>query len=410
MPIENETKVYIAKLAKSLYGGDSIELLFSNAEFYLKLPRSSERDIIILLPLSVVEDFDSALLNYKDTPYFYTIENLLKYNICSELVKKQFSPNLHVSDEMINEKGDWINPQVTNVYNVSFNSRMTKHLADGLKQILSGLDKILGMSEFLNLNDFKKHKEDVRTIYSYYDKHGNLNDPAVSVSSLQILKASAVCKIIILEADKINAKITRIAKSIDEEIYYIAEQMHDQLFFRIQIPEFMQSIKELYSQPNQKPINLPQVRSELPEDDEYYDIAFSLAHEQHEYVDDIYKNLKRISSSLNVFYYRDEIEEIKSWGKNQFNHLQKIYRDQSKHVIIFISKDYVIKRWARHEWRAVQEAILDRDEEYLLPVRFDDTDLPGLPSTIGYIDISQKTPEDFANIIVQKVGLQKTAK
>jgi hypothetical protein len=55
----------------------------------------------------------------------------------------------------------------------------------------------------------------------------------------------------------------------------------------------------------------------------------------------------------------------------------------------------------------VQEAILDRNEEYLLPARFDDTDLPGLHSTINYINLSDKIPEDFAKMIVEKVELLK---
>lgn len=111
----------------------------------------------------------------------------------------------------------------------------------------------------------------------------------------------------------------------------------------------------------------------------------------------------------NIFYYGDEGREIDLWGKNMIEHLQKVYRDLLDHVIIFVSSDYVKKRWARHEWRSIQEAILDRPEEYLLPARFDDADLPGLHKTIGYIELSNKPPEVLAEMIIRKIRSAKKA-
>ena len=143
--------------------------------------------------------------------------------------------------------------------------------------------------------------------------------------------------------------------------------------------------------------------SKMPKVEEY-DVAFSLAHEQHEYVDDVFSELKKLLPKLKIFYYRDDQQEINMWGKNMFPHLKEIYRDHSKYVIIFISKDYIAKKWAKHEWLSIQEAIIDREDEYLLPARLDDSILQGLHSTISYVDISNKAPDAFAKMIADKVN------
>lgn len=93
------------------------------------------------------------------------------------------------------------------------------------------------------------------------------------------------------------------------------------------------------------------------------------------------------------------------WGKDLVEELQKIYRDQSKCCLLFISKEYKDKIWTRHEKRSVLERAINEEGVYLLPARFDDTEISGIPSTTSYIDISNKTPEDFSKYILLKLGI-----
>jgi len=44
---------------------------------------------------------------------------------------------------------------------------------------------------------------------------------------------------------------------------------------------------------------------------------------------------------------------------------------------MFISKEYAEKPWTKHERRSDLSRALEEDE-YVLPARFDDTELPGL--------------------------------
>src|SRR5262249_37009484 len=47
--------------------------------------------------------------------------------------------------------------------------------------------------------------------------------------------------------------------------------------------------------------------------------------------------------------------------------------------------------------------------EYILPVPFDDTEVPGLLNTIGYFDLRHKKPEDLASLILRKLGRPEKA-
>lgn len=46
----------------------------------------------------------------------------------------------------------------------------------------------------------------------------------------------------------------------------------------------------------------------------------------------------------------------------------------------------------------------ERKKEYILPARFDDTPIPGLPDTVHYIDLRRTSPSDLANLGLQKLG------
>ncbi len=56
--------------------------------------------------------------------------------------------------------------------------------------------------------------------------------------------------------------------------------------------------------------------------------------------------------------------------------------------IIFLSQAYATKMWTNHERRAAQErALKERGREYILPIRIDDAEIPGMMDTIAYLSI-----------------------
>ena len=133
-----------------------------------------------------------------------------------------------------------------------------------------------------------------------------------------------------------------------------------------------------------------------------YDVAISFAGEDRELAQSLANELY-FKYGLVVFY--DDYEQAKLIGKNLTEYLIDIYKNKASYCVILVSKYYKEKRWTRHEWRAAQARALDEpDSDYILPVRIDDTELPGLLPTIGYISISKLGIKKVAELIYQKVS------
>lgn len=132
-----------------------------------------------------------------------------------------------------------------------------------------------------------------------------------------------------------------------------------------------------------------------------FDIALSFAGEDRDYVDQVAHILK--SKGISVFY--DKFEEANLWGKNLYDYLSDIYRNKALYTIMFISESYNKKLWTDHERQAMQSRAFQENQEYILPARFDETEIPGLLPTIGYISLDDKSPNDFCEVIFKKLVL-----
>lgn len=133
-----------------------------------------------------------------------------------------------------------------------------------------------------------------------------------------------------------------------------------------------------------------------------YDVALSFAGEDREYVEDVAIFLKDIG--IKVFY--DKFEADSLWGKNLYDHLQEIYKDKAKYSILFISEHYKKKNWTTHERQSAQARAFEESREYILPVKFDNTEIPGINSTVGYLDANEYNPIDIAKVFVKKIGFE----
>jgi hypothetical protein len=130
-----------------------------------------------------------------------------------------------------------------------------------------------------------------------------------------------------------------------------------------------------------------------------FDIALSFAGEDRAYVDQL-ANLLR-SQGVKVFY--DLFEEADLWGKDLYEHLSDVYQSKARFTVMFISSHYADKLWTRHERKAAQARAFQESQEYILPVRFDDTEIPGVLHTVGYISLKEKSPAELASLITKKL-------
>jgi hypothetical protein len=131
-----------------------------------------------------------------------------------------------------------------------------------------------------------------------------------------------------------------------------------------------------------------------------YDVCLSFAGEDRDYVDEVARHL----TDLGVSRFYDTDEQADLWGKNLVEHLDQIYRHDSRFCVMFISEAYARKMWTKHERQSAFDRALISDSEYVLPARFDDTVIPALRVGTGYLDLRNRTPRELAKMIAEKVG------
>lgn len=131
-----------------------------------------------------------------------------------------------------------------------------------------------------------------------------------------------------------------------------------------------------------------------------YDVAFSFAGEQREYVEAVYKYL--LSKGVKAFYDQDETVDSETWGQNLVDYFNDIFSHKARFCVVFISQEYANKVWTNYERQVIQARGLV-DQGYILPARFDGTTLAGGIDTTKYVNLAHLTPEDFGNVILRKI-------
>jgi hypothetical protein len=131
-----------------------------------------------------------------------------------------------------------------------------------------------------------------------------------------------------------------------------------------------------------------------------YDICLSFAGEDRPYVEHFASEAR--ARGIKVFY--DRYEQATLWGKDLYTHLDKVYRQSGRYCIIFVSVNYKKKLWSNHERRSAQARAFNENQEYILPARFDDTEIPGILNTVGYLDLRATTPSMLADLIQEKLA------
>lgn len=131
-----------------------------------------------------------------------------------------------------------------------------------------------------------------------------------------------------------------------------------------------------------------------------FDVALSFAGPDRAYVEKVAAHLLKMG--IKVFY--DKYEKVTLWGKDLYTHLQDIYTHRARYVVMFVSKSYRNRLWTNHERKSAQARAFEENREYILPVRFDGTRIPGLLGTTGYVDLRETQPEELASLIRDKLG------
>ena len=115
----------------------------------------------------------------------------------------------------------------------------------------------------------------------------------------------------------------------------------------------------------------------------------------------------RVAAALKargVRCFYDADEQVRLWGTNLAEELPWIYAQESAAVVVFVSADYAGAGWTRLERRAAFSRAVVEAGVYVLPARFDDSQLPGLLPDVVSVDLRQYTPEQFAELVAAKLA------
>jgi hypothetical protein len=123
--------------------------------------------------------------------------------------------------------------------------------------------------------------------------------------------------------------------------------------------------------------------------------------------------------------YRDRVERIAhllaeklgqervlydSWYRAEFarpnldTYLPLLYYKQSRLLVFFLCKNHADREWTGLEWRAGRDLLKRREDDRLMLLRLDASDIPGLYSIDGYIDIAQLPDDTVASEIMKRLN------
>ena len=132
-----------------------------------------------------------------------------------------------------------------------------------------------------------------------------------------------------------------------------------------------------------------------------FDIGLSFAGEQREYVERVAEEL----DYRGVRVYYDAYDQANLWGRNLAEYFKEVFQDKCRYCIVFASKEYATKMWPTFELENALKKVTEGGRDFILPVRFDDTIIPGIPYTTGYLDAQICSPVQISQLAAQKLGI-----
>lgn len=134
-----------------------------------------------------------------------------------------------------------------------------------------------------------------------------------------------------------------------------------------------------------------------------FSVALSFSGERRYFVEEVAKHLAVKIDRARLLY--DKFHESEFARVNLDAYLQNLYRNEAELIAVFICSGYERKQWCGLEWRALRDIIKQRGDSAIMLFRFDETEIPGLFSIDGYIQVESRTPEDIANRILERLRI-----
>lgn len=134
-------------------------------------------------------------------------------------------------------------------------------------------------------------------------------------------------------------------------------------------------------------------------------IAFSFAGEKRDFVEATAKILAQRFGEERILY--DKFHEAEFARFNLGIYLPKLYGEQSELIVPVLCDNYDQKRWTGWEWGHIYGLLTNVDGHRVMPSRFEYANADGLSPTAGFIELDNKTPQQFATRILERLAINE---
>lgn len=129
-------------------------------------------------------------------------------------------------------------------------------------------------------------------------------------------------------------------------------------------------------------------------DEMHFKVALSFPDEKRAYASEVASELKKRLGKGAVFY--DEDFKAQLARPNLDTLLQRIYLINSSLIVVFLCAEYQQKKWCGLEWRAIRNIIMNKNDQAIMFMRFDNSEMSGVFAVDGYIDLEDLKPIEVA--------------
>lgn len=199
---------------------------------------------------------------------------------------------------------------------------------------------------------------------------------------------------------RIVASAARPETKLSRGIAYLEEVASSNPWYDEELGEMKTAIDEAYAESADLPKSQKSVREvKIPETQGQYDVTISYAGEDVSVATAIAERLRE----MDVRVWFDKFEVADLWGKDLSDWLRQVYGEMTRYVLVLVSKHYAVKDWTDFEFSIARGRAETLANEFILPVRLDDTVMPGLKSSIVHLDLREKTVDEVSRILLRKL-------
>jgi tetratricopeptide (TPR) repeat protein len=134
-------------------------------------------------------------------------------------------------------------------------------------------------------------------------------------------------------------------------------------------------------------------------------IAFSFAGEKRDFVAQVAAILAQRFDEEHILY--DKYHEAEFARYDLGLYLPKLYGEQSDLIVPVLCPNYDAKRWTGWEWVHIYGLLTKSDGQRVMPTRFEYANADGLSPAAGFIELDDKTPDDLATLILERLALNE---